>query len=224
MSAERVERILDAAYHCFTRHGVQRTTMDDIAVRANMSRPAVYQYVRNKEDAFRRLVARIYDQTLAEARAAVTADGDLAARLDRVLAAKLSLTQRIVADSPHSAELIGHNARFCADLDAQFMAGLVALIVTVVERAERDGEITALGAGGVDATTVAELAVALTRGLEADLSDERRPRQRLRQGLRLLVAGLTAPSHLAGPTAPIAQPHIAGTAPPHATDRQEKRR
>ena len=28
---ERVGAILDAAYVCFTRHGVRRTTMDDIA-------------------------------------------------------------------------------------------------------------------------------------------------------------------------------------------------
>jgi TetR/AcrR family transcriptional regulator len=50
-----VDQILDAAYECLNRHGVLKTTMDDIAKAAGMSRPAVYQYVRNKEDVFRRL-------------------------------------------------------------------------------------------------------------------------------------------------------------------------
>ncbi len=57
MSAERVERILDAAYVCFTRHGVRRTTIDDIARQSGMSRGAVYQCVRNKQEAFRLLAS-----------------------------------------------------------------------------------------------------------------------------------------------------------------------
>jgi TetR/AcrR family transcriptional regulator len=52
MSVDRMRAILDAAYRCFARHGARRTTMDDIAAEAGLSRPAVYQYVRNKDDVF----------------------------------------------------------------------------------------------------------------------------------------------------------------------------
>ena len=61
----QLDRILDAAYACFTRHGVRRTTMDDLAREAGMSRPAVYRYVQNKEDAYRRLAGRLYAGALA---------------------------------------------------------------------------------------------------------------------------------------------------------------
>lgn len=196
MSDDRVERILDAAYGCFTRHGVRKTTMDDIATAAGMSRPAVYQYVRNKEDAFRRLAARIFDGALAQARLAATADGTLTQRLDRVLAVKLGVTQQLFRDSRHASELIGETARVSADLDRAFMAEMSDLLTTTIIDAAAQADL-ALGAS--NAREVAELALALTRGLEADLSDPYRPRERLRNGIALLVAGLAATARPAHP-------------------------
>jgi AcrR family transcriptional regulator len=64
---DRLERILDAAQTCLVKHGIRKTTMEDIAAEAGMSRPAVYQYVRGKQDAYRRLSDRLYSQTLVRA-------------------------------------------------------------------------------------------------------------------------------------------------------------
>ena len=50
------DEVLAAAYTCFTRNGLRRTTMGDIACEAGMSCPAVGTHVRNKDDAFRRVV------------------------------------------------------------------------------------------------------------------------------------------------------------------------
>ena len=99
MSDDRVTKILDAAYVSFTRHGIRRTTMDDIAAAAEMSRPSVYQYVRNKDDAFRRLAERMFTGALTQARAAARDEGPLAQRLFGACAVKLALTQRIWQDS-----------------------------------------------------------------------------------------------------------------------------
>ena len=46
---------------------------------------------------------------------------------------------------------------------------------------------------GSRSRAVAEVLVALTRGLEADLTDPDLPRQRLRDGVALVVAGLEKP-------------------------------
>jgi TetR/AcrR family transcriptional regulator len=196
VSDERVDRILDAAYGCFTRHGVRRTTMDDIASAAGMSRPAVYQYVRNKQDAFRRLAARIFDGALARARTAAGDEGTLAQRLDRILAVKLGVTQQLFRDSPHAGELIGATARVSADLDRAFMTDIANLLTaTIIDAAGRaDLALTA-----DNAREVAELALALTRGLETNLSDFDRSRERLRNGIALLVAGLAAAARPAHP-------------------------
>lgn len=181
---ERVGLILGAAYACFTRHGVRRTTMDDIAREAGMSRAAVYQYVRNKEDAFRRLAGRLLDEALADARVAVESGGALADRLMAVLETKLGLTVRLWRDSPaHAAELLGDNARLSAELIDAYNDAMRDLLADTVSAA----------IPGSDAVEFAELLLAFTRGLEADLSDPDTPARRLRHGVALLVAGLDHP-------------------------------
>ncbi|MFJ8196696.1 TetR/AcrR family transcriptional regulator [Streptomyces sp. NPDC096152] len=178
---ERLKLILDAAYTCFTRHGVRRTTMDDIAREAGMSRPGVYQYVRNKEDAFRRLAARLLADALAGAHGAVDAGGDLCTRLTAVLEAKLGLAVRLWRDSPaHAAELLGADTRISAEQVEAYNTAMRDLVAAAVAADHPD----------TDATEVAELLLAFTRGLEADLSDPDVPARRLRHGVALIVAGL----------------------------------
>ena len=184
---ERLEQILDAAYACFTRHGVRRTTMEDIAREAGMSRPGVYQYVPNKQDAFRRLTERLLDGSLSDARAAASAPGDLAERLTGVLEAKLRLVARVWHDGPaHAAELLGVETRQSADLLGAYDTAMCDLLVSVITTGRP-------GLAGDGPSELAALLLALTRGLEADLTDPEAPARRLRQGVALLVAGLDHP-------------------------------
>ncbi|MBY8871283.1 TetR/AcrR family transcriptional regulator [Micromonospora sp. PLK6-60] len=183
MSSDRLDAILTAAYECFTRHGIRRTTMDDIAAAAGMSRPAVYQYVRNKDDAYRRLAERLFDASLARARAAAAAPGTPTAdRLLAVLDAKLDLTLTLHRDSRHAAELLDASGKLTGDLAAAYTRELTAVLAGALAEP-----------AGPRAAAVAEVLVALTRGLEADLTDPDLPRQRLRDGVALIVAGLTRP-------------------------------
>ncbi|MFG3042523.1 TetR/AcrR family transcriptional regulator [Streptomyces sp. NPDC048330] len=178
---EKVASILAAAYTCFTHHGVRRTTMDDIAREAGMSRPAVYHYVRNKEDAFRRLVERLLTDTLDQARSAAR-DATLDERLSAILSCKLALVSKVWADSPaHAPELLGPDTRLSADMIRKFDDGMLELI---------SGEIGAEHPY-TDAREVAEILLALTRGLEANLADAAIPADRLDRGVRLVVAGLS---------------------------------
>ncbi|MFI1394073.1 TetR/AcrR family transcriptional regulator [Streptomyces sp. NPDC020681] len=181
---ERVKRIMDAAYACFTRHGVRRTTMDDIAREAGMSRPAVYQYVRNKEDAFRRMAARLLDATLADAHLAAKSGAGLTGQLTAILQAKLDLALRVWRDSPaHAAELLGEDARLSAEHIDTYNAAMRDLLVKAVATAD-----TAMSRN--EAAEFADILLAFTRGLEADLSDPDAPTRRLGRGVALLVAGL----------------------------------
>ena len=186
---ERLDRILDATYACFTRHGIRRTTMEDIAARAEMSRPAVYQYVSNKNDAFLRLAARMFAQTAEQATAAAEAEGSLVDRLHGALSTKLELTLRLHRDSPHAAELLDASTRLSAGLVQDFTATVRGLLTTAVADAASRGEVDL---AGTDAAEVAAIALALTSGLEGDLADPEVPRHRLRRGIELLVAGLVA--------------------------------
>ncbi len=182
---ERRDAILDAAYVCFTRHGVRRSTMEDIARQAGISRPAVYQYVHNKEDAFRRLAARLLEHTLTQAREAANAPGTPTERLTAVLTAKLDLALTVWQDSPrHAAELLGQDTRMSAELVEAYNTTLRDLLADTLHHTVAPPR----------AVEFAELLMAFTRGLETDLTDPDIPRSRLRQGVELFVLGLDHPS------------------------------
>ena len=98
------------------------------------------------------------------------------------LLTKLDLTVRVWRESPaHASELLGDNARLSADLIATYHSAMRDLLTGTVGEA----------IPAADAAEFAELLLAFTRGLEADLSDPDAPARRLRHGVTLLVAGLS---------------------------------
>ena len=52
------ERILGAAERCIDRHGIRKTTMDDIASEVGLSRPNVYRYFVDRDDLLIELITR----------------------------------------------------------------------------------------------------------------------------------------------------------------------
>ncbi|MFG2651857.1 TetR/AcrR family transcriptional regulator [Streptomyces sp. NPDC048436] len=159
MGTDRLDEVLDAAYDCLTRYGVRRTTMDDIASTMGVSRSAVYQYVRNKDDAFRQLAERLHDQALTRAREAATADAPYAERVRGVLAAKLGLVLGLAGDSPHSAELLDEKGRLFGDICHGFTGSLRSLLIELFSEAG--------SAVSVAPAEAADICVALVIGLES---------------------------------------------------------
>src|SRR3984893_9134478 len=52
------ERILAAAERCIDRHGIRKTTMDDIACEVGLWRPSVYRYFGDRADLPIELITR----------------------------------------------------------------------------------------------------------------------------------------------------------------------
>jgi AcrR family transcriptional regulator len=52
------ERILAAAERCIERHGIRKTTMDDVASEVGLSRPSVYRYFADRDDLLVELITR----------------------------------------------------------------------------------------------------------------------------------------------------------------------
>jgi AcrR family transcriptional regulator len=47
---EQTEKVLGAAEACIERHGIRKTTMDDIAKEAGMSRPSIYRFFADRDE------------------------------------------------------------------------------------------------------------------------------------------------------------------------------
>lgn len=112
---QRRARILEGATPVFLAYGFQRTTMDDIARAAGISRPALYLVFRNKGDIYRALVTEFLEKTLENSRAVLAGEGPLAERLEKSLFCTLDMMNEIEA-SPHGAEILDMKNSLAADL------------------------------------------------------------------------------------------------------------
>ena len=184
--SDRSADIVEAAYVCFTRHGARRTTMNDIAGQAGVSRPALYQYFRSKEDVFRGLVERLLADALAASEVAAAAGTAPEERLAGILLAKLELVMRIWRDSPaHAAELLGVETRLAPEALGRYDETMLALLTRTVRAAYP----------GADARDAAEMLLAFTRGLEAGVAAPAALPDRLRRGVAIFTAGFTTYPH-----------------------------
>jgi AcrR family transcriptional regulator len=64
---ERRQQILDAALQCFLQFGYAKTSMDDVARRANLSRPLIYLKFKSKQDLVRGIYLDFIESALEQA-------------------------------------------------------------------------------------------------------------------------------------------------------------
>ena len=112
----RQDAILDAAFGAFAAYGHRRTTMQDIARAAGLSRTALYRHFRSKDDIFRTLTERYFEQALLDMEAALTLPGrSTEDALYASFVAKDGAMMDVVLSTPHGAELL--DAGFSASPD-----------------------------------------------------------------------------------------------------------
>ena len=80
---DKQQRILDAALAQFTQYGIQRTSMHDIAQKAEVSRASLYSYFKNKDEIFRSVSIGVHERLLVDVDA-VLSGGDSADLGERV--------------------------------------------------------------------------------------------------------------------------------------------
>ncbi|TLP67785.1 TetR/AcrR family transcriptional regulator [Parasedimentitalea maritima] len=99
------QAILESAWEAFSTYGFRKTSMDDIARRAGMSRPALYLSYRNKEAIFAGLVEGHYGLALDTVADALASGGTLSERLHAAFEAQGGPAMKAMMDSPHGLEL-----------------------------------------------------------------------------------------------------------------------
>src|SRR5882757_3436432 len=126
--ADKRVRILDAALGLFLRYGVKRTSVDDVAREAAIAKGTVYLYFDSKDALFAAIAERICDDLLGRARRTIASPAPLAERLVGLLDAHIGILHRLVAQSPHVAELTESKKAFAATAFAAFDREMTALL------------------------------------------------------------------------------------------------
>ena len=180
------ERILRAAFTRFASYGFRRTSMEDIAGAAGVSRAALYLQFRNKEAIFLALAEELHGQSLTGVEAALAGAATLPERLRAAVEAKTLRFVEIAYGSPHGSELLDESNRLCGNLAANAEQRFRTLLARVFRRAaarRRDrprGRVA--DAGGRGGPVHPQRLGAQRAGRDRrDLPDaRRRPRARLR--------------------------------------------
>ncbi|WP_281954228.1 TetR/AcrR family transcriptional regulator [Pseudophaeobacter arcticus] len=123
----KTQTILAAAWAGFSAYGFRKTSMDDIARGAGMSRPALYLHFKNKEAIFRGLVASYYAEAAHEVAAALAQEGALSQRLARAFAAHGGETMEAMMSSAHGMELFEASMNVAGDMIEEGEAQLQAV-------------------------------------------------------------------------------------------------
>lgn len=133
--ADKQETVLNAAFHSFAAYGFRRTTMDDIAQAAGMSRTALYVYFKNKDDIFRSLALRYFDDAVRDMDRALNAPGKTSAEaLLAAFVAKDGKFMEVVLGTPHGRELLEVGFTLSADLAEEGEARMAAVLTRFLKR------------------------------------------------------------------------------------------
>lgn len=141
-SPSREEQILSAAFEAFATYGFRKTSMDDIARLAGMSRSALYLSYANKEDILQSLARTLLARTLAEVKAVLEAD---AGTTEEVLAAafiaKDGEIMEAVLNTPHAREVVETGFTATTRIVAEAEASMRDLLATWLARRSVPAEL-----------------------------------------------------------------------------------
>ncbi|MFP2928933.1 TetR/AcrR family transcriptional regulator [Pyxidicoccus sp. 3LG] len=158
----RRAKLLDTALTVFLRYGYRKTSMDEVARAAQVSRQGLYLHFATKEDLFRATVQHTLDSSLAAATAAL---GDSSLRLEeRLVRAFDETTGRFVG-------MLGAGASDLVEAGGELIAPLVAqyegpFMEAVAKALRASGLMAAYKSSGLTARQLADTLHATARGLK----------------------------------------------------------
>lgn len=182
-------RILEGALKVFLAYGFNRSTMDDIAKAAELSRPALYLQFRNKGDIYRAIASCVMMRCVERARAELTADGTLLERLDRMVERALFELMHEIESSPHGPEIIDMRTSLAADVITKWRDDLEAAMAAQIDAEARRSGVD-LAERDLTARSMAQMFFDALEGMKPRLSDPAVHLDALRSLVRLLVAAL----------------------------------
>lgn len=168
--------ILQSALEVFMTYGFRKTSMDDIARAAGVSRPALYQLFANKADIFRALSREMMERAAAAADLALNSETPFRQRLYDSIDHSILNMHRFIDQTPHGMELMGVNEEIGQDIEREWCDVMIKTIADGLRRAEDRGEITLSKAhrdAGVTMDDIAGIFMQAMDGMKTDFKEGR---------------------------------------------------
>ena len=192
--AERQDRILDAAVRVFRRHGFRRSSIEQAAEEAGLTRQALYHHFSSKEALFRAVIARLYENALAAEIAAAEAAEGAGHGLAEIVIAEVSARMRHLVTSlegsPHTEELFSEHVAQTPDLYQTYASRYGKQVAATIARVcRKQGLILNKGVTARGLARLIEMAVHGTKSAFPSMLPADAFLKDLRVMLRTLIAG-----------------------------------
>ncbi|MES0861820.1 helix-turn-helix domain-containing protein [Ruegeria sp. SCPT10] len=181
----RQKAILASAFQAFSKYGFRKTSMDDIAKGAGMSRPAVYLHYKNKEAIVRELTRLHYADKANAVAAALKNAGSISQVLNAAIQAQMEGMAAILA-SPHGVEMLDTTKSMSTDIVEQGEAELTLLFADWLTDMQAKGRARVFDTPHDTAKTI----TASLKGIKLTASSAEEFEQRTRQLAAMIGAGL----------------------------------
>jgi AcrR family transcriptional regulator len=141
LAEARKQQIMQASIQVFGVYGYKKTSMKDLAEALDISRPALYQYYKNKEAVFLALVDYVLQQgEQAAIQGFNSSDEHFDCLLNGVLAMERAIFEPIFT-TPNGKDLFVLAKKIAPDLMSNFDEKLINQVVQVLEKAEKSHQI-----------------------------------------------------------------------------------
>jgi AcrR family transcriptional regulator len=183
----------------FRRHGFRRSSIEQTAEAASLTRQALYHHFKSKEALFRAVIERVHDNALAAEIAEVSAREKAGSGLADILVAGLTarLKQFIASfdGSPHVEELFSEHLLQARDLYQKYAALYAAQSAATIERVCRRQKLSlARGTSAQELARCVEMAINGAKTANPGMQPADSFLRDLEIMARMLVAGAVAPS------------------------------
>jgi AcrR family transcriptional regulator len=200
MQAQRAQdRILDAAMRVFRRHGFRRSSIEQAAEAAGLTRQALYHHFASKEALFRAVLERLYENAFAAEIAAAVAAEQAGGSLGDIVVAEVGARLRELLSSldgsPHIEELFSEHLLQARDLYQTYATRYTEQIAATIARVCRKQKL-ALNKGmrASELARYIEMAVHGTKSAYPAMLPADAFLQDLETTLRMLIGGAVASS------------------------------
>ncbi|QLC22286.1 TetR/AcrR family transcriptional regulator [Parasphingopyxis sp. CP4] len=183
---DRRDSVFDSAADVFAAYGYRRTSMNDIAKAAGISRPALYLMFSNKEDLFRQLTTFRQNQAIDGAAKALTGDGTISERIPAAIQAYEAIYYEPVSTSPHGEELMDVNMSIASEDMQKGHDRLIGTLADSIDAAVKAGEAR-LPDIGLGTRQYVELLMASITGQKKSATSKRDFRRKVRSVISVFM-------------------------------------
>ena len=185
----RQEQVLSVALEVFGRYGFRKTSMDEVARSADISRQGLYLYFESKEALFRAAVRQELDAALSEVSRCL-GEEDVALE-DRIVAALDAWMGRFVGSvlAADIGNMLESSAMQLGDMAAEFSAAFEARMSSTIAAATTESDRRRLGVTPEEITGTLH---AVGKGWRFQVDSRSEFVAKVTVAVRLVLAGFTS--------------------------------